>query len=695
MLTLADSRELDGASVYRDVSWAGGSRSLTSTFYVLGSAPALAAASDGSPGYQFYLYRGVPHGESGGLLTVTVTAMPTTTDDLATQIRAAYGLDAAAQVVLAPAPVSAATVSLTFAGEGPTSGVAAGAAASDASLAPSVLGGGGAGQVGAEHTSFAVALTTDGAALLDQAITDDLAVLGAEYDLVIPYVLDDITVHVWCDTRAACQVAADLAAAGSVDPAALVRSIQARQLAGSTTTCDRVLTPAEQAGLDAFRTAVLADLIPTGLLDAAGNPRPYTDEVNDQLNVTLGATYPGAVSASLTANLTLPGGTGASGHVTVADLAADTLLRRLEVTLVGDLTALGLASVVARIGYHGSLPSGAALVRDAEVLLDARTSTGVAQFDLAAADQRTVSVQLEVHPADGSAPYEIALPDQDGDVLVIDASALGALAVSVNLGAVDPSLGASAVVDFAYPSLPGVSGTVVLDSGQPAAQWTALVKQAQPGPYQWRVTWTAGQLRLAGDWTPDTRQRLVLDAPAALTPPTSTVQFFSAGHFDGLSAIVVEIRAAETDPVTALTFTAPDQTQSWTGPRPLTYELRQTLVPADGSAPRVGSWSPDDKPVRVVRDDLRMDVDVLGELLGLGSVIRRAVVQVQGPVPGSQVQTVVLGADAVQGSCTVALVDAADTTYQYRLLVSPLTGTDTVGPWLTSSSTVLVLRPNH
>src|SRR4051794_40004058 len=67
MLTLADAQHLGACTVYRDVTWRGGARALTPTFYVLDDAPQLATADDGGPDYTFFWYRGARPAESGGL----------------------------------------------------------------------------------------------------------------------------------------------------------------------------------------------------------------------------------------------------------------------------------------------------------------------------------------------------------------------------------------------------------------------------------------------------------------------------------------------------------------------------------------------------------------------------------------------------------------------------------------------------
>jgi hypothetical protein len=675
VLTLADSRRLADCAVFRDVTWGQGERSLTATFYVLGDAPRLSVAADGGPGYQFFWYRGASPAQSGGLLVVSVTATPDR-PSLADDIRALYGLAADAPVQIAPAPVSSGTVSLSFAGE---SGGQAG------ELAAAVLGGGPARQTGSDSTTFAVALTADGAALLAQTLGSAEATLEAGYDLALPYVLDDVALHVWCDTQAACRFAADLAAAGPVTPGGLVDGLLAHQLAGATCTSARPLSADETAALDDLRQQTLGTLVPGTLLDASGSPRPYDASLEQRLNLTLTATYPAVRTATLTAALALP---AAPTHVSVLDASADALLRRVEVSVSGDMAARGIASVGVRLDYAGTSATGAAVSRSAQAVLRPGAQTAVLSFDLATADQRTLQPHVDVYFLDGSSPYGLDLAPCDDDVLELDLDQLGVLCVDLVLGAVDPALAARAYVELECGAL---TGSYWLDGTTPSARWIAVVRDVV-GPYRWRAGWSAGAASVPGVWQDDTRRRLVLDAPPDLVPPNPQVAFLSAGPFDAVASILAEVRAGDGDPVTTLTFTAPDQQQAWAAPPgPLHYQVRTTVVPA-AAAPVIGEWVDSDALLQVVTDTLRLVVTVVGELLFTGpDQARRAVVQFQSP-DGSEA-SVVLAPGAAQATCTLRLTQPGQTGYRFRLIASPADGGPTrTGDWQTGSSSLLVVR---
>jgi hypothetical protein len=670
VLTLADSRNLGDCSVFRDVAWQPGGRTVTSTFYLLSDTPVLAPATDGGPGYQCYVYRGASPDESGGLLLVTTTVAPQRAN-LVDDIRREYGLPADAAVQTAPVPLESGTVSVTFAGE---------AGGGEFTTAP--IGSGPARQTGTDGSTFAIALTADGAALLANSIDAGAALLHAQYDLSMPYVLDDVSVHIWCDAQAACGLTGELAAAGPLTPAGLVDALTAHQVAGATRTSARPLSADEDAALDALIHDVLNDVLPAALLDSSGKARPYDAAFDQRLNLTLTASYPAVRTVSLSADLSL---SSSPDRVLVLDAAADNLLRHLEISASGDFAAHGIASISVRADYAGTSATGLSVVRDEEAALRPGAQTAVLSFDLATAEQRTVHLHVDVHYADGSAPYGIDLEPCDGDAVEIDLDDLGVLAVELALGAVDPTLGARALVELTCGDL---AGSFWLDGSTSTSRWIAVVRGAI-GSYRWRATWDCGGTRIAGDWQDDIRRRLVLDAPSALAPPSREVAFLSAGNFDSLTSILVEVRAADGADITTLSFTAPDQTQTWTGGAPLHYQARQTLVPRDGP-PIIGGWTDHDTPVYVVVDSLAFVVTVVGALLGLGTEVRRAVVQFE--APDGSTPSVVLDPSTAQTTCTLRLADSDRHDYRYRVIASPSDGSAVrTGAWQSSSSGLIVL----
>lgn len=689
MLTFADARQLTGFTVFRDVSWSAGARTLTSTFYALRDTPALAVADDGGPAYAFYWYRGAAPPDAGGLLTVGVTASPAPADHdrLVAEIQSAFALPAGAEVTLAPVPLDTGTVSLSFAAETGT-GAANG-------LATAILGDGPARQTSTDTATFAVTLTADGAALLAQALDDGAGLLNAQFGLVVPYILDDVSLRVWCDVPSACRTAADLLAGGELSPAGLVSTLQAHQLTGTSWSSVRPLSGDEEKALNDLAAAVLTDLLPGALLDDTGKPRPYAPDLEQHLNLTLTATYPATRELNLGANLALPATPAIrASRVSVYDVAADPLLARIEVSAAGDMAAQGIADAGIRLDYHGTTAAGTPLSRTGEAVLRPASPAAVIAFDLATASQRTVQPHVDVHYADGSAPYSFDMAPLDEQVLVLDVDALGVLMVDVALGVVDPALDASAIVQFGYGTGTGWDATRVLDQSAPAGRWTAVVREP-PGPYRWRVSWTAGPARLEGEWQTATRRSLVLDAPAGLTPPQAAVTCISAGDFSALAAVIIELRLSADAPVSVLQFTAADQSLTWTATEataPLAYRVRQTTVLVTGAHVQ-GDWQDGNRSVLVVRDVLHFEVTLVARLLGLGTTARRAVIQIQGPDPATPSSTVVLSGPDDQPTCSLRLLDPADHQYRYRIILSSAAGPDRSSDWLSGSSSILVLRP--
>lgn len=685
VLTLADSRAVPEGTIYRDVSWTSGARGVTSTFYVLLDEPTLATADDGRPEFEFYWFRGDPGTSgAGGLLTVAVTCSPVTDlDRLTADVRTAYGLTPDAEVTIAAVPVSSGSVSLAFAGG--TGGATDALALGTSATAPA----------GAGPASFAVDLTADGAALLGQAIGTDHAVVNAAFDLAVPYVLDDITVRVWCDVTASCRTAADLQAAGALTPAQLSSTLVAHGLAGTSVSSQHPLSADEQSALTGLSDTIVASLLPGAIIGPDGSAVPYSADLEQRTNLTLTATYPGTVSLRRSSNLTLPA--DPADRVTTIDLSGDRLAWHVRVDAAGDYAAHGITLIAVDISYSGQTDTGQTITRSGSLALRQSATAGVVSFDLATPDQHTVNPHVQVHFADGSAPFDLDLPPTDSAAVDIDIDTLGVLMVDLQLGSADPSLSAAAVVELRYGDTTSPwNVTRILDAAQPTATWCAVVREI-PGPYQYRVTWTAApDIRITGAWQPGTDRHLILDAPAALSPPSTTVTALSAGQFDDLSEIVVELRAGPDAAISTLTFTAPGQSRTWTVPSTdatLSYQARQSLVERSGQH-TVGPWLDETRPVLVAKDDLRFAVTVIGKLLGLGTTTSRAVVEIGGPDQTVPMQVLALTADADTQTCAVRRRDlAAAPGYRYRLTVRPSAGPDRTSDWLTGSSSILVLRP--
>lgn len=669
MLTLADSRRVGRATVYRDVSWADGSRALTSRFYVLPDDVAL-ASTDRSAGYTFYRYRGAPGStEGGGLLVLTVRLR--VPEDIGYAVRAAYGLDADAEVTVAAPPIAAGAARVSLAGE-----TTAGEFVTSVSCTSDASSGG---------VSLVAVLTMDGAALVSQAVEQGIAPVHVEMDLSVAYVLDDITLTVWCDARAALQVARDLAAAGQGGPGALTTELTARHLAGTTLLTTRPLSAEEQTAVDALSTQVLQSAVLPRLLDDSGSPRAESSALVQRTDLTLTASAPGVLPVTRSANLMLPDG---PANTVSGDLGDAGLRRVVRVSAMGDLAARGIETVAVALDYTGTLPDGTLLRRTADLALRPGQPAAAAAFDIAP-DQRAVVAKVAVHFTDGSAPYVFDLPATDSDAIDLDVESLGVVAVNLELVSAEPGAPVQAVVDLAYgDGEPAVEGRFVLDGAQPTARWMAVVRETPRG-YRYRVTWVRGPERTEGDWQAAEQETLRLDVPFA--PRAGTVTVISAGAFDQLTALVLELRAAAEEPVTTLTFTSTDQTQTWTLPPGGTaYEYRTTLVRPDGThsdGPRVST----DQPMLLVRDTLRFDVTVVAALLGVGIQLTRAVVELEGPDRAAPHVTIVFDGTAAQARASLRLTDPGEHAYRFRLTLCPPAQPPQVGEWESGSSSVLVL----
>ena len=582
-------------------------------------------------------------------------------------------------------PLSTGSVSLAFAAES-----GAGATAADFTATP--IGTAGARATGSDQVTFAVSLTRDGAALLAQALGGGQALLNVAFTVSVPFVLDDITLRSWCDVRTSCDIAMDLANGGELSADSLVRELVARHLAGTSTSSQWPLSDAETQALQALSTLMMQS-VPAALLAPDGKPVPYAPVLDERLNLTLTATYPAELTQVRSANLALADRT--PSRMIIVDLGADALVRHVEATAAGDLAASGISLVLVHLDYSGAAVDGTMVNRSADLTLRPDTPTAVATFDLASPDQRDVHAHVEVHFADGSAPYAFDLPTTADDVIVLDANTLGGLVVDLQLGVVDATQSPSVVVDLDYgTSATSVTAQRILTPAAPAATWSAVVREI-PQPWRYRTTWVQGPTRLQGDWQPSATNRLVLDAPIGLTPLGSNVTALSAGDFSDVAAVLLELRDSPAGDIHVLTFTAPDQTSTWTAASrsgALQYQLRQTIQFASGDH-AVSAWQDETSPVVIARNNLRFDVTVIGRLLQLGTQVSRAVVEIEGPDATIPAATVALDSSSPQQACTLRLTDPNVHTYSYRLTVVPVGGTPKSSGWATESSSILVLHP--
>jgi hypothetical protein len=662
VLTLADATQVGQVLVYRDVTFPGGVRTLTSTFYALPVAPRLAVDRSGAPAWSLFLYRAAPGvaAQSGGLLLLTITLGVEADPGLAAQIRAHYGLAADAAVDLADVPVDSATAQLWLAG-----------AAGGTDLARTILGGGPA-QLGGAGTSFAVELTADGAALMEAALTAQVAVVEVAVDLVVRGCLDQDRVRVWCDVDSAAQ----LGPLG--DRGQIVRHLLDRRLAGCEVTAS---DPGQVESLTQLGESILTDAIGGALAggpglasSAGGGWRQHCDiELTDISAWPVPVSCAGSVNLPATADVL---------HRSLSTFDIDRWpppLAVVTIRCVGDLTDLGVDAVEVTLIYAGATV--------ADLVLHPGDPPAVARFNLASPDQRAYRARVDVHYHHEDAPYVLELPDRTDETLVLDADAFGVLAVRISLLLAPPALIRRATVELVCDN---DSSLVTLDAAQPTARWRTVVRD-HPASYRYRVTWVTDTASVTTDWTDSDATNLELLAPDTLLRPAA-VEVISAGNFDGVASLLAELRDAPDAAVTTLSFAAAGITQTWphtAGP----YQYRRTTV-LDGQPPMVGSWRDNDQPLVIVSDETRVDVTIVARLLDLGATLRLATVELAPSSAVDDQQTLVL---AQPDDCPVWTYRPAgdDRGYRYRLTLIPVQGEHRRTEWHTASSSILVLTPHE
>ncbi|HZS35831.1 MAG TPA: hypothetical protein VFF06_03345 [Polyangia bacterium] len=685
-------------TVFRDVSLAGGARTLTSTFYVLPDAPRVARDDDGGPAFRFWWYRRAldPKAASpvraGGLVVITVELAPSSderaqlTHDLAAKFNFAESA-----INLLPLPFVSGTVELDFAAE---SGAVGG------EFARQIAGNGPAKLAGGEQAAFAIDLTADGAALLADALDKKLDVLQVRYDLVYTYHLDGVRLHVWCDARKAQLAAQAQAGLGPIDVAALRSGLTASQLAGIDISSDTPVPPEQQTALTTLGQQLLdAALAQTVLTPDGKGARPYDQSIAGTLNHTFTSSFGATQHAVADALLPLGLDDATRGsRMVIVDLASEPQPIDVTIACPIDFTAGLIGAVHFFIAYDGTGPDGKPLHRADDFLFKVGT-TRATFHSLASADSRSYRWHAEVFYRDGST---VTLPEVTTDerILVLALDGLGVLDVEAALGDVPLDGVSSVIVDLEYPPKQ-LTHQLFLDGAHAADSWQAVIGDAQqPGALRWRATFlTNDGRRVAGDWQPAASMRLTVDAPPGLIS-TANVQVIAAGDFQGVAQLLVELRAAAGADATELRFTQPGQAQTW-APRlapgaTLAYQSRTTVLGDDGIS-RAFDWTNQDSPLLVVSDLSRFSVQVIARLLDLGGAWSAAVVSFEHADPQANLDerdTVVLRDRAIDGRWSFHVGSAGQHKYRYQLTLVPKGGGERrVLPWQEAEDEVIVLRP--
>jgi hypothetical protein len=160
---------------------------------------------------------------------------------------------------------------------------------------------------------------------------------------------------------------------------------------------------------------------------------------------------------------------------------------------------------------------------------------------------------------------------------------------------------------------------------------------------------------------------------------------------------------------TQLSFPAPGERHTWhppaaasgpgAGAGPPRYRVRLTLV-STGGVPTTLGWQRSDRRLFVVRDPLRVDVEVVPRLLDLGGAFTLALLELapgDGAAPPEPAaagrRTLVLRDPAERPRWSFRAAEPGRTEYRYRLTLVPRAGERVVTPWTPGRDELLVLRP--
>jgi hypothetical protein len=712
MITLADSCRLGSSTVFRDVLYRDGQRRYTPRFYVLPDAPRLARAAAGRPAFDFLWYRNrldagtAP--SAGGVVTLTVELAPSADEraQLAEAIPAAFAPEVLPSIDIVAVPFKSGTVTLGFAGE-----------SGRGELATQVAGNGPARLVGAERATFVVELSRDGAAVLWNAIEDGRDLFHVRYDLVFEHRLDDIELRVWSDARRCHEVATARLRAGSLDARQLTESLVADRLAGVELRSERPLADEHRRALERLGQSLLEASLVGALFDAEAGAttattsglshgdrtlplRPYGDSIQSTLNHTFKESYPVEQHAVLADVLRLGASREQLGErVRLVDLDGG-FFRVLEVPIhcTVDFARDLVAAVTARVEYDATGPAGR-VHRTGEFLFREGETMQTFRTELAAPALRSYRYDVDVYYRGDPHPARIAYPETDADAIVLDLDGMGVLDVAVELGDVPLDTVRAAVVDLEYPSK-GLSHRLILDGEHPGGLWRVAVRE-RPAPYRYRVAWiTVDDRRIEGEWQRSSQRTVWLNAPRDLVQ-AARVQVIGAGEFTGLAQIVLDLRTtSEADPQEAqVAFSGPGETWTWQ-PRvadraAFRYQARRTLVYQDGIV-RELPWTDEDRPVLVVRDQLRADVRIVSRLLDLGGAWQSALLSLEYGDEGDglhQQTALVLKDREAELGWSIRLGTPDHRRYRYQLTLIPAHGPRKTLPWQESEDPILVLRP--
>jgi hypothetical protein len=709
MLTLAGILTFDGWMAYRDVAFRDGRWTRTAVAYVVADRPRLRTEPDGRPAFDFLWYRTPPLAPpgaapaAGGLVTLSLDLALDA--DLRRRAEAELARVWAAEGLpppdVRPLPVREGTVELAFAGE------------SAAELATRIAGRGPASLTAAQHATFVVELSRDGAALLWRALEEDRPLFHARYDLVFDHRVGDLELRVWCDARRVHAETAAQPAGAPIDAGNWRDDLVARHLAGFELTSEHPVADADRHALEAMAREVLDAALTRAFLEVGadgdgprvrlrdgreGRLRAWSEEIEHHTNLTIAQTAPLETHLVLDDLLDVGSSLEVPGDaVRLVDLSGDAA-RVLDVTFhcTVDFDDDLITLVKVRITYEGQGPAGG-VSRQADLVFRAGVSTGRFRADLAAPDRRTYRYEAEVYYDGQPDPVRLAFPPGDASIVVLDLDRLGVLAVEVELGAATPSewQATSVVLEHAAS---GQSQVVLLDGTHARSRWRVAIGDA-PATYRWRASWIARDgSRTEVPWATTSQRRLVLDAPPGAV--VRSIQLVAAGSFDGVAQIVAEVRPAGTRGAgDTFAFTGAGQAARWPVPgdprAALEYEYRITVVEPTG-ARREGAWTTGDRSVLVVRNDWAFEVRVIPRLLPIGAatpIALLALEAIDAPPERPARTTLALRDTTTEPTWAFALAVPDRHRYRHQLTLVGRDGQRRTSEWQEADGSLLVLRP--
>lgn len=704
MLTLAENHRMGDFTVFRDASFSGGARTVTSTFYLLPDTPRLGRDDDGGPSFRFLWYRraldpgavaaGSDPVRAGGFLTVTVDLGPTAEQrqQLMSDLAAKFQIEGGASAVnLLPMPYVSGTVALAFAAESTGAG----------DFVNRVAGNGPAALAGNEQASFAVDLNQDGAALLARAIDQNLDVLHVRYDLVFEYHLDGVRLRMWCDAKRAQLMAQTQATTAALDPATLRTALVSSQAAGVEIQSDTPIPTDQQAALQAMGQTLLEASLAAAVIAPDGRGAlPFNESMSTAVNVTFTSTFPAQQHAVADSILELAGDeTTRPTRIVTIDLATEP--QPIDVLIVCPVDFVNglLTAVHFFIAYDGIGPDGKPLHVAADFVFKAG-SARASFHSLASADQRRYHWHAEVQYRDGTSVV-LAEVNDDQKLLILALDGLGVLDVEVVLGDVPFDSVRDVIVDLEYPPQQ-LTHQMILDRAHAGESWQTTVGEVQPSALRWRATFlTADDRRITGVWQTAASTRLIIDAPPEFGA-TARIDVLSSGDFTDVAQILVELRLNPEDGSgTQLSFTKPGQTQSWAPKLPpgsaIGYQARVTVVRSDGVSCAF-DWADEDSSFLVVRDQSRFRVQVVPRLLDLGGAWAAAAIDFEHLDAAANLDerdTLVLRDPTTDGAWSFQIGSSGQHGYRYQLTLVPKAGGKRqVLPWKQAEDEVLVLRPD-